>query len=77
MDEQRQSRQDMSRMFDTIREMAVAAAKLEKRPTEGETPIAASEPNQSRFLPPPLVAPVPHVPTVSPVVGQFVPMQAV
>lgn len=37
MGEQWQTGQDMSGMFETNREMALAVARLEKRPAEGKT----------------------------------------
>lgn len=55
-------------MLDTIREMAVAVTRLEKRPTELETSAAASEPDQP---PPSLPMQFPYIPSASLTVGGY------
>ena len=57
---------DVARVLDSVREVAVAMARLEKRPVEVETPAATSEPH----LPPP-VPQYPSVPTVPPVTSHY------
>ena len=56
--------------MDTVREMDVAVARMEKRPAEAETPAAASEPEQ---MPPPPPPPVwfPPFPIAPPAVGMY------
>ena len=54
-DQQLRSQEDMARMMDTVWEMAVAMARMEKRPAEAETPATASEPEQ---MPPPSPPPM-------------------
>lgn len=76
MDEQRQSHRDMSSMLDTIREMAVAMTRLEKRLVEGETPVETLELEPIAVPPsPPPVVPafhIPHVPVSPPALGQYI-----
>lgn len=48
---QQQSQDDMSKLLDTIRKMAMAMARLEKRLVEAKSPIEASKPER---VPPPL-----------------------
>lgn len=43
VDEQRHSEKDLGRMLESICEVLVAVAMLEKRPVEGETPVETSE----------------------------------
>ena len=57
----------MSRLMDTVREMAIAVARMEKRPAEAETPTVASELEQ---MPPPPVR-FPPVPVAPPAVGMY------
>ena len=66
-DQKQRSQQVMARLMDTVREMAVVVARMEKRLTEAETPIAASEPEQ---IPPPPVR-FPPVPVAPPIVGMY------
>ena len=56
--------------MDIVREMAIAVARMEKRPAEAETPVAASEPEQ---IPPPPPPPVRFltVPVAPPIVGMY------
>lgn len=48
------SHYDVRKLFDTILEMAVAMAIVEKRPTKVETPAKVSEPECMLLSPPPL-----------------------
>lgn len=54
--------------MDIVQQMAAAMAKLEKKPTEAETSVAASESEQ---IPPLPLAQFPHVSIATPVVGQY------
>lgn len=74
--EQRESRQYISRMLETIRDMAFIVVKLEKRLTEGETTVVVSKLKPIVVLPPPPpmipTSHIPHVLVVLQVVGQYV-----
>ena len=56
----------VARVLDSVREVAVAMARLEKRPVEAEAPTATSEPH----LPPPAPQ-YPSVPTEPPVTCRY------
>lgn len=63
---------DMSQLLDTVREMVVAVARLEKGQAEAKTLAKASEPEH--VPPPPLLpAQFPHVPTTPSGVGILTP----
>ena len=57
---------DVARVLDSVREVVVAMARLEKRPVETEAPAATSEPH----LPPPAPQ-YPSVPTPAPVTSHY------
>lgn len=62
----------MRKMSETIHEMVVPVARLEKRSAEGETMVEMSKPEPIRVPPPLPIVPAPHVLVVPPVVGQYV-----
>lgn len=69
-EDQQQSRDDMTRILETVREMVVVVARMEKRPVEAETPAVTSEPGY--VLPLPLLsAQFPHIPTAQPTLGGY------
>ena len=57
---------DVARVLDSVREVAVAMARLEKRPVETEAPAATSEPQLS-----PPAPQYPSVPTAAPVTSHY------
>ena len=61
-EDQRQSREEIARVLDTVREVVVAMARLEKRPAEAETPAETSEP--LHVPPPPRPPPPPQFPPI-------------
>lgn len=69
VDEQRQSRQEMGRILESLREVSVGVVRFEKRPIEGETPLHTSKLESVTVPPPSSVAPVSNVSVIHPVVG--------
>lgn len=58
----------MTRLLNTVKEMAIVVAKMEKRPVEVETPIATFEPVHV-LSQPPMLEQFLHIPTSPLVVG--------
>lgn len=60
----------MNRLLDTIREMVMTVARLEKRPLEAEILAKATEPERTPPLPPP-IAQFPQVPIAPSTLGLY------
>lgn len=67
---QQQERQDLTRLSDTVHDIAAAMARLEKRLTEVEAPVNSYQ-SERVPPPPPLRADFPHVMTTPPIVGFY------